>query len=220
MNLYPLDWKDQEVRLGKGRFVHTVRRPTAEEVLEREKNLQSEIPIGADGSYKLPDPSATEDVDVPFYDKIALGATGYPEGTAVPASHKSAVITGIYRREIYVAEDADIFGEEVPVTEEIGSGDEPDFTVIHWMRQPTEEELKKFRRRNGAGEVKPGKRGRQILVTKSNLRLMMEHYDKWLVRIEGGTSEEVAQPTDLIDPLIQRRVVQALVDAISGGLLD
>lgn len=223
---YPLDWKTQEVRLDKGRFVHTVNRPTPDQVIDRDKDLQQEIPIGKDGSYKLPDPTATEEVDVPFYDKIKIAATGYP-GETVPAVHKAAVITGLYQREIYVPEDTDKFADEIPVIEEVGQGDEPDFTITHWLRQPTEDELKKFRRRNGAGEIKPGKRGRQTFVTKSNLRLMMEYYALWMDRIEGGSIEAGEYRSELredyihhVDPLIQRRVVQAFVEAVSGGLLD
>lgn len=211
--LYPLDWETQEVRLAEGRFVHTVRRPTVEEIFDRDRDLQSEIPIGKDGSYKLPDPTATEDVDVALYDKIVTAVSGYPG--EVPASHKSAVITGLYRRDIDVEEGADIFADIVPIVEEIGTGDEPDFVIRHFMRQPTEDELRKFRRRNSAGEIKPGKRGRQRFVTKSSLRLAVEYYDLWLERIDG------VKPADgQVDPLIKRQVVQTLVDAISGGLLD
>lgn len=218
-NSYPLDWETQEVRLAEGRFVHTVRRPTVEVIFERDKNMQSEIPIGKDGSYSLPDPTATEDVDVKLYDAIALSATGYTG--EVPASHKSTVITGLYRREVYVDEDVDIFADTVPVTEEIGSGDEPEFTITHLMRQPTEDELKKYRRKNSAGEIKPGKRGKQRVVTKSNLKLAVEYYDLWIEQIDGVCLlAENGEYTANVDPLIKRLVVQTLVEELSGKLLD
>lgn len=220
--LYPLNWETQDVRLGEGRFVHTVRRPTPEEIFDRDKDLQSEIPIGKDGSYSLPDPTATEDVDVKLFDAIVVSSTGYPSGD-VPASHKSTVITGLYRREVYIDDDTDVFAYEIPVLEEIGNGDEPDFVITHFMRQPTEEELKKYRRRNSAGEIKPGKRGKQRFVTKSNLKLAVEYYDLWIDRIEGVKLQAESDHGDYIgniDPLIKRQVLNTLVDKITGSLLD
>lgn len=221
--LYPLDWDTTTVKLKEGRFRHRVRRPTAEEIFERDAELQSDVPIGKDGSFSMPDPTANEDVDARLYDKLIIEATGY--SGEIPAAHKSAVISGLYLRETAVPEDADPFADEVPVLEEIGQGDEPDFTIVHVMRQPAESELKRFRRRSSSGEIKPGKRGKQRFVTRSTLKNAVEHYDLWLARIEGARLDHTPGYDQLalknaVDPLIKRQVVQALVDAVVGSLLD
>lgn len=226
---YKLDWADQDVKLAKGRFVHTVRRPTADEILERENELQAEIQINKDGGYSMPDPTASEEVDARYYDLIVQKVTGYAHDQAVPEMHKSAVFQGLYRREVEIDEACDVLaGGEIAVIEEIGSGAVPDFTLRHILRSPTEAELKTYRRRASAtSEIKQGKRGRQVLTTRSNLRNAMQHYALWLVRIEGAsvkgeafTDANRAAFIAAVDPLIQRRVVAEVADAFSGGLLD
>jgi hypothetical protein len=222
---YKLDWQDAEIRLKKGRFIHTLSRPGADLIRARERELESEIPIGRDGGYKLPDPTAQEDVDAKYYDQIVVKTEGYE--STVPGYHKAAAFQGLYRREIYVDEETDIFADEVPVLEEIGSGDEPDFTIRHIMRQPTEGELKRYRRRAANTEIKPGKRGKQKLVTTSNLPAAMEYYKLWLVRIEGAhISGQVFTPElrdefiALVDPLIQRKVVSTFAGEFNDELTD
>lgn len=221
---YPLDWETTTVKLKEGRFKHKLRRPTAEEIFEREESLQSDIPIGKDGTFSMPDPTATEEADAAFYDKLIISTEGYTGD--VPAVHKAKAIQGLYLREIYIDEAADPFAPEVAVIEEIGSGDEPDFTIVHIMRQPTEGELRRYRRRSSAGEVKPGKRGRQRFVSRSTLKNAVEHYELWCQRVEGVRFDEKNILPDAlsfkagVDPLIKRLVVQELVEAIVGGLLD
>jgi len=222
---FKLDWQDMEISLKKGRFTHTLSRPAAELILAREKELENEIPIGKDGGYKLPDPTAQEDVDAKYYDQIVVKTEGYPG--SVPGYHKAAAFQGLYQREIYVDEDADIFADEVAVIEEIGGGDDPDFTIQHIMRQPTEQELKRWRRRSANSEIKPGKRGKQKLVTTSNLPAAMEFYGLWLVRIEGATVGGAACSPDRrdefiaqVDPLIQRKVVSTFAGEFNDELTD
>lgn len=219
--LYPLDWKTADVKLGKGKFSHIIRRPATEELIEFDRELQTPIEIGKDGSYKLPDPTASEKDNVRLYDKLIESTDGYKGD--VPAAHKSAVITGHYRREIYLDDEADIFADEVTVFEEIG-GDPPAFTIQHTFRQPTEEELRAYRRKMQTGEMKPGKRGRQEFVTRSNLKTAMDYYDKWIVGVDGATVGGQplgpAMACDSVDPLIKRMVVQSFVTALTEGLLD
>jgi hypothetical protein len=222
---YKLDWQDAEIRLSKGRFSHTLSRPSAEMIIAREDEIQSEIPIAKDGSFSLPDSTVSEETDAKYYDLIAVKTDGY-KGT-IPTAHKAAAFLGLFRREIYLDPDCDIFGDEVTVLEEIGSGDEPDFTIRHTLRQPTEAELKKCRQANSGGRLMPDKRGRQKLVTSSNLRSAMRYYNTWLVRIDGATaggsafsSDKRDEFVDLVDPLIQRKVVNVLVDELTGSLLD
>jgi hypothetical protein len=222
---YKLDWQDAEIRLAKGRFTHTLSRPSPEMMIAREDELQPEIPIAKDGSFALPDSTAQEETDAKYYDRIVIKTEGYT--AEIPTAHKAAAFQGLFRREIYLDPECDIFGDEVTVIEEIGGGEEPDFTILHVLRQPTEAELKKCRQGSSGGRLLPDKRGRQKLVTSSNLRSAMRFYNTWLVRIEGAaiggntfSPDKRDEFVALVDPLIQRKVVTVLVDELTGGLLD
>lgn len=221
---YPLDWEKTTVKLGKGRSA-VLRRPTQSEVLARDADLLTEIPIGKDGGYALPDPTINDEIDAKYFDQVKVEVTGY-DGE-MPEQHKAEAFKGLYAREIYVDEDFELSHETVPVIEEIGSGLEPDFSIVHVMRPPTEGELKIYRRKSSAGEIKPGKRGRQKFVTSSNLRTAMSFYAQWLVDLVGATvegktwtDENRAAFIAHVDPLIQRQVVGAVVDAYTAKLSD
>lgn len=225
LKAYKLDWQDAEIRLSKGRFSHTLSRPSPEMIIAREDEIQAEIPIAKDGSFALPDATASEETDAKYYDLIAVKTEGYKG--VIPTAHKAAAFQGLFRREIYLDPECDIFGDEVVILEEIGGGEEPDFTIRHTLRQPTEAELKKCRQSNSGGRLMPDKRGRQKLVTSSNLRSAMRYYSTWFVRLDGvsvgGSGFSPDRRDDfiaLVDPLIQRKVVNVLVDELTGGLLD
>lgn len=221
---YPLDWETTKVKLGKGREA-VMRRPTSLEILARDAEMQTEIPIGRDGGYALPDPTLNDEVDAKYFDLVKCEVTGY-EGE-MPEQHKAAAFRGLYEREIYVDEDFNLAQDIVPVLEEIGSGVEPDFTIVHVMRPPSESELKLYRRKSAAGEFKPGKRGRQRFVSQSNLKAAVSLYSQWLQEITGATvGGEVFTPelrdafVNNVDPLVKRQVVNAVVDAYTAKLSD
>jgi len=224
--LYPLDWKTTDVKLAKGRFTHTVSRPLADLMIERENELNTETPIAKDGSYDLPDETAMEEVDAKYYEKIKINAEGYGDRD-IPTLHKAKAFQSLFVREIYVDDDCDIFDEEIEVIEEVGSGDEADFTIGHILRQPEEKELRKIRQSFRGGKLAPDKRGRQKFVEKSNLRKAMMYYSTYIVRIKGASvgdekfsPERRAEFIANVNPLIQRRVVKALVEKLTGSLLD
>ncbi len=222
-----LDWQTTDVNLAKGRFTHTLARPSNELLLEREDELNTEIPIAKDGSYELPDATAQESVDAKFCDAVkANEPQGYGE-REVPTLHKARAFQGLFLSEVFADEEADIFDEEITVFEEIGSGDDPDFTVRHVMRVPGEKELNKMRKIFAGGKLAPDKRGRQKFVQKSNLRKAMAYYSQYIVSIEGASvggqklSEgQLGVFVDLVNALTQRAVVRALVEKLSGKLLD
>jgi hypothetical protein len=223
--LFPLDWRTTEIKLAKGRFVHTISRPSNELMLEREDELDVEIPIAKDGSYGLPDATAQEEIDAKYYDRLNAQAEGY-KGT-IPQAHKAAAFQGLFQREIYIDENCDIFGDEIVVIEEIGSGDEPDFVIHHILRGADESEIKKFRQRANNGRLSPDKRGRQKFVQKSNLRSAMAFYQSLFKRMTGAKIGEKpfdqwtkGEVFDYVNALIQRRVVQVYVEALTGNLLD
>lgn len=218
---FPLDWQDTEIQLGK--FRHRVRRPTAEEIFERETKLTIEIEIGRDGSYSLPDPASEDDANAWLYDKIALDAHGYPAD--IPTLHKSAVVQALYRHDFYLDENANPFDDEIRVVEEI-EGDQT-IEVHHIFRQPSESELRSYRRRMQSGSIRPGRRGKQMFVMKSTLRSATEFYDQWLrhitnVTIDGQTFSEENRREFLaaIDPLIKRSAVTAFANFILASLQD
>jgi hypothetical protein len=221
---YSLDWETTKINLGKGRVL-TLRRPTQSEILARDAELQTEIPIGKEGGFALPDPTQNEEIDAKYFDLVKVDAAGY-DGE-IPEQHKATAFNGLYAREIYVDEDFDLMDATCPVLEEIGSGAEPDHTVLHNMRPPTEGELKIYRRKSANGELKPGKRGRQKFVTSSNLKTAMLFYAQWLVDITGATVEGKTWSEDEravfiahVDPLVQRQVVNAVVEAYTVKLSD
>lgn len=225
-NLYPLDWNTTTVKLAKGRFTHTLNRPSNELLIERSDELAFEIPIAKDGSYSIPDATVQEEIDAKYAERIRAGEpTGY-KGT-IPQAHLAAAFQGLFQNEIYVDEDCDIFGDEIVVIEEIGSGDEPDYVIKHFLRAPDEKELKKVRQKLSNGQMKPDKRRRQKYVEKSKLRPIMAYYSAWFTRIEGAkigdrpfAPERRDEFLSEINALTQFAVVKAIVQELTGNLLD
>ncbi|MCC6328998.1 MAG: hypothetical protein IT174_10810 [Acidobacteria bacterium] len=224
LQLYRIDWETAEVSFAKGRMRQTLRRPTADEIFKRESDLEQEVPMKADGSYALPDPTVAEAVNAELYDKLVTETAG--EEIEIWDVHKSQALESLYSSEIEVEGDA--LGEEVVIAEEIGSGDWADFTVRHILRRPTRAELDSYRRKAAVGSyVKPGKRGRQILVTRSNLKNIVPFYDLWTERVDGATvdGEVFSEGNKLkfvgqVDPLVKRKVVQVFAEAIVQKLSD
>ena len=225
-NLCPLDWKTMDVKLAKGRFVHTLERPSNDLLLEREDELELVVPIAKDGSYAMPDRIVQEEIDEKYALKLRVGETQGYKGT-IPQAHSAAAFQGLFQREIYVDPDCDIFGDEITVIEEVGTGDEPDFVIRHIVRAPEEKELKKVRQKLNNGKLHPDKRGRQKYVQKSNLRSMMSYYSTWFIRMEGAKIDERPFSTERrdeflaeINALTQREVVKTIVQELIGNLLD
>lgn len=220
--MYPLDWGTIEVKLldGEKCFVHTLRRPTHEQIFEYERRLQIEVKVD-----RLPPPeqmmrivasspklqAADEVAAVHLYGQIVVNDDGYDDHQ-VPAGHKmTAIREGLYNRKIYVVKpsDYDASRNEIKLVEEICTTGQ-NFTVFHVMRlfdvetAPHFTELLKQRpisvTRNKRG---PGWK----LGTVPTLKPKMELYRQCLVRIEGAEGD-----ASLVDPLVQRMVVNELLD--------
>lgn len=224
--LYPLDWKDTDIKFSKGRFVHTLLRPSNDTLLERDDELNKEIPIAKDGSYGLPDEIEQEDIDAKYYEQCKKDVTGYGE-REVPTTHKAKAFQSLFEREIYVHEDCDIFDEEIIVVEEIGGGDDPDFVVHHIIQQPDEKTQRKIRQIFKSGRLAPDKRGRQKFVPQANLRKAMQYYATYFARIEKATVENQKFTPErrgeflaLINAYVQRGVIKAYIEFITGKLSD
>lgn len=222
---FKLDWETCDISLKGGRFVHTLRRPSHDLILERDKKIETEIPIAKDGGFAMPDPTETEEIDAEYYDQIKVEAKGYK--AVIPEVHRAAAFQGLYVRSIYLHEDCDIFGDEIVVVEDIGDPDDPAFRNLHVLNAPEESELKKLRKKFNNGRLVPDKRNRQKFVSSSVLKTAMENYSSWFKRIEGPhcgglyySDERRAEFLAAIDPLIQQKVVKTVVDELTGGLLD
>lgn len=223
--LYPLDWKTTEVKLGKGRFSQTLERPSNDLLVERSDDLAVEVPIAKDGSYSVPDATEQETIDAKYAEKIRVDQQGYNGN--IPTAHSAAAFNALFQREIYVDPDCDIFGEEITVIEEIGGDDEPEFVIKHIIKTPDEKQLKNARQVFGRGRIYPDKRGRQKYVEKSNLRSAMRIYSEWLDRQEGSSvnnesfsAENRESFINETNALTQRKVVQVVVQELTGNLLD
>lgn len=224
--LYPLDWKDTDVKFAKGRFVHNLSRPSAELMVERQDELEIEIPISKDGSYALPDEVEQEQTDAKYYERIKNSATGYGE-REIPTVHKAKAFQALFLSEISVDEDSDIFDEEITIIEEIGSGDDPDWTLRHRITVPDEKEMKKIRQMFKNGRMAPDKRSRQKFVQKINLRKAMMYFAQCYVRTDGASvggekfsPERRDEFIVCINPLVQREILRVLIEELTGKLLD
>lgn len=208
VDIYPLDWKTQEIELGQGRSV-TVRHPKPDEILERDRKLMT---IGCSVNI--------DKIDAMCFDLVKIKANGFDGELFEP--QKAKIFNGIYMRRIYVRDDWDQQAP-VPVIEEIGSPgfSEPDFTITHLCRRPSEGEIELWRKLPARLSL--------ASAASHNLSLMkpaMRFYAKWLVRIDGAsvtgqlyTDDRRSDFINHVDPLIQRRVVDAVFDACPADFL-
>jgi hypothetical protein len=221
---YKLDWETSEIKLGKGKYSHTVKRPSYEQLLQRERALQTEIRIAKDGSITLPDDSSEISANAALYDQIKVSADGYPSDDNISAFHKSAVIKGLYQSVIEIDADSSVFDSAITIRQEIG-GDEfaPEFTVLHFLRQPSESELRDFKLRTNQNQLVTGKRGQQTMRIKSTLKTSVDFYDKVFERIAGVEyhyTSDMSAALATIDALVKAQVISVVVNELTGALLD
>lgn len=212
--MYRLDWETTDVVLGmepyrvgkkeyrpfpKGRFTHTLRRPTHDQIFEHDNALR----IKAAAVSKLRSASRTEDpttsANLRLYDEIVVSVSGYSlelgsfGRVRVPDDHKVAAVQKLYERVVYVSND--LWAEdEIVVIEESGKYAERPFQIKHVLREPTESELKLYYRQTRVAR-------------KSTLTCSMDLYESCLLRLEGAEGD----PT-LVDPIIQREVVSEMIE--------
>lgn len=227
VNGFKLDWETWRITMGGGRFAYEFGRPTHADIFARSESVAREIEIGRDNSYKLPDPTVGEDIDAAFFDTMIKEVVGF-DGREVPQRFKAAAVSSLYSREIDLDEGCDIFDDELVIVESIGTGDEPDFVIKHSLRTPTEDELRRYRRRSVAGEVKPGKRGRQIFKPRPTLKAAVEFYDLLFQGIDGvyiGDGQRFDESNraafvEFVDPIIKDMVIDLLVSKLTDALSD
>jgi hypothetical protein len=215
--LYKLDWETVEISVNKGRFTHILRRPRLEELLARDRALQTEITFAKDGSFDLPDDNRETEANAALYDAIGGKTTGY--GNSIPnIFHKSAAIKALYDHNIELDDFSEVFDEAVCIKQEIGGDDEPEFVIKHFLRQPSESELREYKKATANNRLIPGKRGKQTFIGKSNLRSAVAFYDKLFTDLEGAEKSEDCLAH--IDALVKARVVTVFVYELTGALSD
>lgn len=226
--LYKLDWTETEIKTGQGRFSHFLGKPTPETILERDKKLPRETPVSRGGSRSLTQDESVQDaVDAEYYDKVKTrDATGYPG--EVPELHKANAFRALYTRWFFLAEDADIFGDEIEIHEIVGKDpDNPDYVIPHFIKQPSEKDFRSMRAAINNNKLEPAGNGKQKIVYSSYLQKAMTFYRTYIAKVEGATVQdkkwgEIDKEIflDQVDPLFQRRIVEVLIEEIHAAASD
>jgi hypothetical protein len=223
--------------------IYKLRKPTVDELTEWSKSAtyQTTEVNKRENESRYDDTAA----NVKLFNKIALAVKGEfgsaptdfraltdEQKERVKVDHKVAAVRGLYSSvcEIEYGDeeqelDQAIFGgQEWRVKQQIGQ-----YTLIHTLREPTEQERLKFNRTRVNTTNLAGARKQQY-TTRTNLKAYAELYDAVIVKVEGGTvgghemSDSRAVPRDKfiaqIDPVYKQLVVQKFMAAIEAEYQD
>lgn len=247
MNIYPFDESTIEVQFNARPgadtphvVAHRLRKPTLQELLEREQAVSLEIHEVSNREDTIV--SDDEGANCRLWDKLILEVQGY-RGMAdwtpvndemkaqMRAGHKTTAIRGMYAGTATVANDdgdgVSLGGDDWTIKQAIGSDTEnPQYEVLHILREPTEGERGKFKRAASSAHIVRGaKKSRTKIVT--SLKAFVELYDALIIDIVGGTvngqylsHDNRSQFLAAVDPTWKRLVVQTLLNAIEAALLD
>jgi hypothetical protein len=229
-----------EVRRGETtyHFAHRLRRPTLEELLERDRAITYEV-VEVDSRQDVIH-FDVEAANARLWDKIAVFVQGYDFGDGGTAedwrmvsdrdrermlgTHKSRVILGLYQDETEPVEDDGFSLETIRIRQTFGTVARSE--VVHTLRLPTEAERIKFKARSTQTQFIRGARKRHETI-RSDLKSFIGFYDLLLVDIQGGTVDGLPFATArrgpflaAIDPMWKRSVVQSLVNSLEANLRD
>lgn len=235
---YPLTEPEAVVQIFRKRgdkteiIQHRLRRPSLAELMEREQQSVAEVEEVAPNEDAWHEDSQA--ASAKLWDKCILGVTGYriggqlatefvpvsPDTAAkIPLAHKVTAISGLYvaKSEVEKGEDEgfNLDGDTHTIKQSIGASEEPEFVLVHTLRQPTEGELREYNKRASTATSVSGSRKRKIRV-RTNLKADVELYDKLAIALTGATPPEPR----LVDPIFKRQVVQALIASLNASLLD
>jgi hypothetical protein len=215
---------------------HKLRKPTLQELIEREGLISYEI---VELNSREEELKADEDTaNARLWDKIILQVKGYrgaedwrdlseEEKAAMRPGHKSTAIRAMYAANCEIEGDEDgvsISADTWTVRQEIGVGNEPDYVVRHTLREPTEAERAKYKRSASSTSYIKGAKKARVMV-RTNLRAYIELYDALIQVIEGGTfGGDVGAYLELfkpaIDPIWKRLVIHTLMSTLEAQLSD
>jgi hypothetical protein len=223
-------------------FAHRLRRPTLEELLERERAITYEV-VEVDSRQDVIH-FDVEAANARLWDRIAEAVQGYDFGDGVSAgygaegfrpvqererermlgTHKSRVILGLYTDETEPIEDDGFSLDSIRIRQTFGTVARS--AVIHTLRLPTEAERIKFKARSTSTQFVRGARKRHETI-RSDLKTFVGFYDLLLLDIQGGTVDGAGYSTArrgpflaAIDPMWKRSVVQSLVNSLEANLKD
>ena len=216
---------------------HKLRKPTLDELIQREKDSQYELHDLGNVIREVGDGDKAQSA---LWDKIAIAVQGYtgakdwhsltPEDKErfLPG-HKQSAIRRMYAADAVISDDVQVgmFGNTWKVDLKIGVNEDPDFLITFTLREPTEKERSRFKASEGSQDQKKGTRRPQYEV-KTNLRSYIEFFDALVQDITGGTvdDKEYAAHSDKaaflaqIDANWKRTVVVRYYRAIEGAIQD
>jgi hypothetical protein len=219
---------------------HRLRKPTLAELLDRESQINYEIVEISSREEEIR--TDDETANARLWDKIAVAVMGYKgldgwreltaeDKAAMRPGHKSTAIRMLYAGsfEIEGEEDGVSIGADTwTVRQEIGAKEEPDFVVMHILREPTEAERSKFKRSSSTTSYVKGAKRQQVRI-RTNLRAHMELYDALIQNVVGGTVNGRGLTDDngfrgefipAIDLVWKRQVIQCLMSTLEGQISD
>lgn len=217
---------------------HRLRKPTLEELNERESLIKYEtVKINSRETEVRTDQSAG---DARLWERVIEAVRGYDSGeewrelddqakSRFNPSHKSDAITLLYamRSEIHGDDDFVPIGpSDWTIKQEIGPNREPDFVVYHVLREPTEEERQRYSRGKSSTAYVAGTR-REEARMRTYLKPSIELYDALVQEIRGGVVGGEAFSASnrkaflaMIDPLMKRDAIQTLLGALEAQMSD
>lgn len=242
--LYPFDLEFIAVSFNarpsgdKERLVHhRLRRPTFDELNEREGQVKYEMIALTSSKDELQ--TDDESANIRLWNKIVVAVRGYSgaddwrelsdeEKAQMRPSHKVMAVRGMYAGSCELEGDPDyvpIGPATWTVRQSVGANeDRPDYVVRHTLREPTEAERMKFK--PSTTSYVRGARKLRVQVT-TRLKPYAELYDALIERVEGATvsgrpfgGENRAQFLAAVDTMWKRQVVQCLMSALEAQLLD
>jgi hypothetical protein len=219
---------------------HRLRRPTFDELLERERLIVSEIVEVSPREDRIVVDDET--ANWRLWEKIVQAVKGYDfdDGLERDAwrelteeqksrmlwSHKATAVRGLYAGDCRLSDEGAFRFDMVRLRQDIGYRAEPEFTVYYDMRVPTEGERQRFKSGSVSTQyVRGARKSRARLV--SNLKTFANFFDSLAMDIQGATvggaifeTSNRARFLAAIDPIWKRQVVNTLVSGLETQLQD
>jgi hypothetical protein len=240
---YAFDAREFEIELEAKRgettyhFAHRLRRPTLEELLERDRAITYEV-IEVDSRQDVIN-FDVEGANARLWDRIAVAVKGYDFGNGpvedwrpigeserqhMLGTHKSRVVLGLYQDETEPVEEDGFSLDTIRIRQTFGTVQASE--VLHFLRMPTEAERLKFKSRSTQTQFIRGARKRHETI-RSDLKSFIAFYDALILDIQGATVADEPYSTGRrsaflasIDPMWKRSVVQSLINSLEANLRD
>lgn len=245
--LYPLDQPLIQVPVKKGikeglaQFATlTIRRPAEKELIEREKKSRPGLAQITKHESQVEGGDATADLELAT--KLVVAIEGYnlhdglpadekrnvgPDNVQkIPATLRLAALAALYASTCEVW-TLDLENGVAVVRQELGTGADPDFILLHTMDISDEALRTQFKRQTQQVLVNSKDPRVQRQSVRLNLAKIVEFYNRYFLDLEGasigGEAYHVGlkgQALALLDAYYKRQVMMALTTALEEGLQD